>query len=134
MSAIVDFFKAVAGICQTTPLRPELWKVEGNRARVRVSRVPELQVPWGAVYLKGEGLSTPLLIIKKPDGGYLCAENRCTHMGRKLDPVPGKEILRCCSVSHSTFDLEGNNLGGPAGKPIVLLPVKEENGELTVEL
>ncbi len=134
MSAIVDFFRAIAGICQTASLSPELWRVEGSSARVQVSNVPELQAAGGAVYLKGTGLSTPILIVKKQDGGYLCAENRCTHMGRKLDPVPGKEVLRCCSVNHSTFDFEGNKLGGPASKPLSLLKSKEENGELVIEL
>lgn len=134
MSTIVDFLKAIAGICRTESLNPEFWSVQGSSARVRVSSVPELQAAGGAVYLKGTGLSAPILIVKKQDGGYLCAENRCTHMGRKLDPVPGKEVLRCCSVNHSTFDFEGNKLGGPASKPLTLLKSEIENGELIIRL
>lgn len=134
MSVIVDFFKAVAGICKTVPLSPDLWNISGAKARIKIGQVAELQSPGGAVYLKGKELTTPILIVRKQDGGFLCAENRCTHMGRKLDPVRGQEVIRCCSVSHSTFDFKGLVSRGPARKPLSLLRSRVENGDLVIEL
>jgi len=118
MSAIIDFLKSVAGICRTQPLSPDCWQLNGNKATVRVGDVAELQAPGGAVYLAGRGLKTPVLVVRDNNGNYLSFSNRCTHMGRKLDPVPGKQVLRCCSVNHSTYDFQGNNLTGPGKGPV----------------
>ncbi|MDQ7784432.1 MAG: Rieske 2Fe-2S domain-containing protein [Desulfomonilaceae bacterium] len=134
MSMIVDFFKAVAGICRTRPLDSDLWEVTDEKARVSVERVPELNDPGGAVYLAGKGLPGRVLIVARNDGGYVCAANRCTHASRRLDPIPGKETLRCCSVSHSTFDYEGNKLSGPARKPLKIYPWKLEGKELVIDV
>jgi nitrite reductase/ring-hydroxylating ferredoxin subunit len=134
MSVIVDFFKAVAGICQTEPLNPDLWEVTHDKARVKVGQVPELNRPGGAVYLTGKGLPERVLIVSRDDGGFVCAANRCTHMSRRLDPVPGEQTLRCCSVSHSTFDYQGNNLTGPTRKPLEVYDWKLEDKDLVIDV
>ena len=55
-------------------------------------------------------------------------------MGRKLDPVPGQDVLRCCSVGHSAFDYQGKVLGGSAKGPLTVYPTTMENGQLVVAL
>jgi cytochrome b6-f complex iron-sulfur subunit len=132
MSFVIDFFKALAGICETRPLSPTLWELQGNEVVVRIRDVPELQRQGGATYLQGKGLHTPVLIVRGDDGDYHCFSNRCTHMGRKLDPVQGKPELRCCSVSHSTFDFQGAKLSGPAKGPIQPYTSHVENDELVI--
>jgi cytochrome b6-f complex iron-sulfur subunit len=134
MSAILDFLKSVAGICETSRLGEQLWQTEGTTVRVRVDEAMELQEPLGAVYLKGKGLKRPILIVRDQEGELRCFLNRCTHAGRKLDPVPGEAALRCCSISHSTFDLDGRKLGGPAKGPIRVLQSDLSNGELVINL
>lgn len=132
MSVVVDFLKSFAGICEARPLSPDHWQLQGNRATVRIKDVPELHRPGGAVYLAGNGLDISVLIVRGDDGNYHCFSNRCTHMGRRLDPVKGKCELRCCSVTHSTFDSEGNNLSGPAKTPVQTYRSDVENAELVV--
>jgi cytochrome b6-f complex iron-sulfur subunit len=134
MSVITDFLKALAGICDTKPLSPDHWELQGNKAVVRIREVPELQGPGGAVYLRGKGLGTPVLIVRGDDGSYNCFSNRCTHMGRRLDPVKGKPVVRCCSVGHSTFDDQGSQLSGPARKPIQVYSSHVENDELVITI
>ncbi|MCA1962072.1 MAG: Rieske 2Fe-2S domain-containing protein [Desulfomonile sp.] len=124
MSAIVDFFKSIAGICRTKPLSPDCRQLDGNKATIRIGDAAELQAPGGAVYLAGKGLKTPVPVVRDDSGNYLSFSNRCTHMGRKLDPVPGKQVLRCCSVSHSTFDYNGGKLTGPAKKSVEVYPTE----------
>lgn len=132
MSVIVDFLKAVAGICRTKPLSPDCWHVDGNRITVSADGVPDLALPGGAVYLAGKGLKKPILVVRDDNGNYHSFSNRCTHAGRKLDPVPGKQVLRCCSVSHSTFDYRGNNLTGPGKKPIHVYRTELDGGNLVI--
>jgi nitrite reductase/ring-hydroxylating ferredoxin subunit len=132
MSFLIDFFKALAGICETNPLSEDHWELQENKVVVRVSDVPELQRQGGAVYLQGGGLGTPILVVRGGDDSYHCFENRCTHMGRRLDPVQGKAESRCCSVSHSTFDYQGAKLSGPAKGPIRPFASHVEGGELVI--
>lgn len=134
MSWISDFFKALAGICKTSPLGNQYWTLENSRITVELRGIPELKETGGAVYLSGNGLSKAILIMKDSDGNYLCIENKCTHMGRKLDPDSTGSALRCCSVSHSTFGLDGRKLSGPAKGPLKIFPHREDGGKLYIEL
>ncbi|MBI5571773.1 MAG: Rieske (2Fe-2S) protein [Desulfomonile tiedjei] len=134
MSWIVDLLKAFGGVCRTAALDATMWTVQGSQITVNLKDVPELQKPGGAVFLKGGALRTPVLVVKRPDDGYLCVENRCTHMGRKLDPEPDGTTLRCCSVSHSTFDYQGNELTGPAKGPIRVYPSQQVGSDLVISL
>ena len=135
MGKIGDFFKSVFGICETDELDPNLWQFEENSARIQVDKIPELQSPDGAIYLKGKGLKYPVLIVRTKDNGYLAFQNRCTHAGhRKVDPVKGESTLRCCSVNHSTYDYQGKRLSGPAKDGLKAYEVKVEDGELIVSL
>lgn len=134
MSFIVSFLKSLAGICRTKPLDPALWEVQGTRVTIAHKDVPEFQDPGGAVLLQGKGLRTPVLVVSTQDRGFLCVENRCTHMGRKLDPEPDGHTLRCCSVNHSTFDYQGNKLTGPAKGQIRVYPHEEIEGRLVVDV
>ncbi|MFH0959868.1 MAG: Rieske 2Fe-2S domain-containing protein [Pseudomonadota bacterium] len=132
MSVIGDFLRSIAGISQTRVLNPAYWQLCGNVITIKIDDVPELQRHGGAVCLQGNGLKEPVLVVCDNDGGYHSFSNKCTHFGRKLDPVPGQPVLRCCSVSHSTFDYLGNSLTGPAGKPIRVYRAELKNGDLTI--
>lgn len=134
MSRTVDFLKAVAGLCETRRLSHDLWQFEAGRVIVKLGEVEELQRPGGAVYLAGKGLKLPVLIVRNERGEYRCLANRCTHMRRRLDPVPGKPILRCCSVNHSTFDHTGQKLSGPGNKPLRTYRSEVRNGNLVISL
>ncbi len=49
---------------------------------------------------------------------------------RRLDPVPGTNTVQCCSVSKSTYDLDGTKVHGPAPDPINTYPVSVEGDKL----
>jgi len=135
MNRFLDFFKALAGVCRTRPLSFHAWRLDGKTARVSLADAGVPREPGEAVYLKGHGLKHPILILRTGDGAFLAVQNRCTHVGgRKLDPVPEQSLLRCCSVGHSTFDLDGSPVSGPAIKPLTIYPSEERDGELIVHL
>lgn len=136
MRRIINFIKAVLGICETKPLSQELWSVEeGKVARVKLGETAELQEKGMAVYLKGQGLDKPILLVRAEGDQYLAFSNRCTHgLHRRLDPMPGVASLRCCSLGHSTFDYEGNPISGPAKDPLTCYEVESSEGDLLVKL
>ena len=131
---VSGFFKSLLGICRTPELDPGKWSLSGNQIQVRLGEIPELKKPNGAVYLQAEGLDVPVLIVKGEDGRHLAFSNKCTHMGRKLDPVPGKETLRCCSLGHATYDFRGHVLSGPADNSIAVYEVTPQGDDLVIQL
>lgn len=130
----MSLIKAMLGICETKPLSGDLWSLEGNKVRVKLSQIPEPLQKGGAVYLKGGGLPKPILLLRTEDDRYLAFADRCTHFGRKLDPVPGEPVIRCCSVFHSTYDLEGKNISGAARRPLTRYAVEQSDGDLVITL
>jgi nitrite reductase/ring-hydroxylating ferredoxin subunit len=129
--ALIGFLKAILGICETPPLDAGLWTVEGNQLTVRLGEATALAPVGGAARLEGKGLASSVLIVHTGDH-YLAFENRCTHGGRKLDPVAGRDELRCCSVNHSRFDYQGNKLSGPAQGSLRRYAVEKRGEELVV--
>ncbi|MEE4112781.1 MAG: Rieske (2Fe-2S) protein, partial [Desulfobacteraceae bacterium] len=67
-------------------------------------------------------------------GDFHAFANRCTHMGRRIDILPGTDRIECCSVSKSTFDYGGQPLGGAAKKPLRVFTVTLSDNELTIQL
>ena len=132
--ALIGFFKAVLGICETPPLDAGLWTAEGKRVTIQLGGAAALAPAGGAARLEGKGLASSVLIVHAGGDEYLAFENRCTHSGRKLDPVEGKEELRCCSVNHSRFDYQGSKLSGPAKGPLKKYAVEKRDEELIVTL
>jgi Rieske Fe-S protein len=130
----MSIFKAILGICDTKPLSGNLWSLEENKVRVKLSQMPEPLQKGGAVYLKGGGLTQPVFLLRTEDDRYLAYEDRCTHFGRKLDPVPGEAKLRCCSLFHSTYDLDGKNITGAAKSPLTRYTVEQSDGDLIITM
>jgi len=131
----VSLIKAALGICETGPLDDSFWAVEDGKVRVKLDQMPAPLAKGGSTYLRGKGLSMPVFLMRSEDDQYLAFENRCSHFGhRKLDPVPGENKIRCCSVFHSTYDLDGNKLTGPAPNPLKRYTVEQSNGELVITL
>ena len=130
----MSIFKAIFGICQTKKLDNGLWQLDGDTIRIKIDQVSELAHSSGAVYLKGDGLEDPVLVLKNNEGEFMALKNKCTHGGRKIDPVPGENKLKCCSVNHSTFDNEGNVLSGPAKGPLTIYKVTKDGDSLVIKL
>ncbi len=134
MAGLAGIIKSILGICETKPLSPDLWSLEDGKVRVKVGQISELAEKGGAVYLAGQNLSKPILIVRTEGEQYLAFADRCTHFGRKLDPVPGEPLLCCCSLNHSTYDYEGKTVGGPAKKPLTGYSVDLVDGDLMITL
>jgi len=132
----MGLLKRIFGICATQPpADAACWEVKDGQVEVKLSRAPELSTPGGgAVRLEGKGLSKRLLVMRGEDGRYLAFHNKCTHAGRRIDPLPGTDRVRCCSVSKSTFDESGRVVSGPAKGPLTPFPVTEEGDALLIAI
>lgn len=127
------FFDGVKGIPETElPQIPGAWSYADDELILDLAKLPELESLGGAVRIEGEVLLTPVLVVLGEDGEYYAFENACTHAGRMIDPEAGTMTLKCCSLSGSSFDYQGEVLSGPAEGPLTSYPLTVEDGQLRV--
>ena len=130
-----NIFQRVLGICATRqPADEGCWKFEDGKIIVDLERAPELAERNGAVRLEKKNLPNRVLVIQGDDGRYYAFRNRCTHARRRLDPVPGKQQVQCCSVGKSTFEYRGKRVSGSAKKAVDTYAVTCESGKLVIAL
>lgn len=127
------FFNRVFGIPATgTPVNERCWSLRDGKIEIDLLLAPELSRSGGALRLEGGGLEDRVLVLKGDDGRFHAFKNRCRHMGRRLDPVPGTETVQCCSVSMSTYDYRGEPVYGPVKGPLEVYDVIEKKDGLVV--
>lgn len=128
-----NIFQRFLGICVTKPPSDEgCWTFENGKVVVDLSRAPELTEKGGAIRLESKGLPDRVLVIQGDDGEYYAFRNRCAHMKRRMDPIPGAKQVQCCSVGKSTFDYEGTRVSGSAKENIEPYAVTVEDGKLVI--
>ncbi len=129
----MKILKRILGICETRPPQDSgCWRMENDRILLDLNRARELKNPGGAIRLEGGELPERILIVHGADGRFHALKNRCTHMGRRIDPMPKGDALQCCSVSKSTFTVGGDLKNGPAKGALTEFPVKREGDTLEI--
>jgi nitrite reductase/ring-hydroxylating ferredoxin subunit len=131
----MGLLKRVLGICRTQPPTDrDCWKAGDGKIEVDLARAAELGQPGGAIRLEGGGLADRVLLLKADDGVFHAFVNKCSHAGRRLDPLPGEALVECCSVGKSRFDYTGERRSGSAKKAIKSLQVEAHEGKLIISL
>ncbi len=131
----MSLFKRIFGICETKlPKDMECWKYSDGKVELELVRLSELSTPGGAIRLEGKELPEKVLLIHGSDGNFYAFQNKCTHAGRRIDPLADSANIRCCSISKMTFDYEGKAVSGPVKKSLKTFQVKNEDGKLIILL
>lgn len=129
----MGLLKRIFGICETKPPSDaRCWRYSGGKIEIQLDRAPELSNRGGAIRLEGKELPERVLILNGDDGNFHAFKNKCTHMGRRIDPVNGHGAVQCCSLSKSTFNYTGEMISGPAKGPLTSFKVESEDGKLII--
>jgi cytochrome b6-f complex iron-sulfur subunit len=73
----------------------------------------------------------PIIIINRPEKGYIALSRVCTHLGCLVDYQKGTEVL-LCPCHGGKFDLDGNVISGPPPQPLPRLALKVEGNSLVI--
>lgn len=130
-----SLFQRILGKPMTTgPAVSDSWSYDNGVLEIDLNRMPELAGPWGAVALEDDGLPVPVLVFRDGEGLAHAVCNVCAHGGRRLDPVPGRDELTCCSLGRSTYTLDGTLISGAAEENILPFAVVEAGSTLQVTI
>ena len=130
----MGFIKRLLGICRTPLAEAGSWSYENGQIAIDLDRTPELAPLFGAVRLEAKPLPKRILVFKGADEQFHAVRNRCSHMGRRLDPLPDTRAIQCCSVSMSAYDYSGNVMSGPAKTAVEKLPVIQKENRLYISV
>ncbi len=84
--------------------------------------------------MEGKNLPERALVIHGDDDKFYAFRNRCRHMGRRLDPVPGTSTVQCSSVGKTTYAYDGKVLYGSAKEPVNTFDLQIDNGKMIITL
>jgi nitrite reductase/ring-hydroxylating ferredoxin subunit len=131
----MGLFARIFGICKTPhPKDSGCWIYADGKVDVALERAAELSLPGNGIRLEGKGLPQRILLFCGTDGNFYAFKNKCTHGGRRLDPVPGTEKVQCCSVFGSVFAYTGEKVSGPAKGPLTNFPVEKRENRLIIRV
>lgn len=131
----MGIFSRLFGICKTQPpADASCWSVTGNSVVIDLTKAAELKPKGGAIRLEGNGLPMRVLVVHGEDGQLHAFHNKCTHAGRRIDPLPGDEKIECCSVGKSTWDYDGKLISGSAKDELTCFAVTSEDDKATINL
>ena len=129
-----NIFQRLLGRPATSlPENNDFWSFSGGKIILDLNQVPALAQQGGAIRLEGD-FPGKVLVVHGEDGQYHAFENKCTHMGRCVDPVPGTKTVQCCSIGTSTYNLDGSVISGPAPEVLKTYPLAAANGKLVIEI
>lgn len=74
-----------------------------------------------------------LIIVHDEFGEFHALERLCTHGGRSLSYIKGRNLLQCNNFNHSTFSLSGEVYNGPAPKAIRSFQVDQRENSITIK-
>lgn len=116
------------------PIAPQgSFRFEGGTLILDLAQTPSLTPIGGAVIIKS-ALRDSIIVVQESEGVFYALANKCSHRSKELDYQAAQNRLRCASLGHSTFDLKGNVLSGPAKKPIPSYPVTQNGNLLRIDI
>jgi thiosulfate dehydrogenase [quinone] large subunit len=123
-------------ISDTPPAPAGSYRVQDGRVFVALSKVRTLLSVGEAVKLTLEnvnGSERKVIVVRLSEEDYRAFADACTHNGRELNYLHRKGLLACCGRG-SRFDLAGHVIQGPAEEALPRYPVRQEGGELVIEI
>jgi cytochrome b6-f complex iron-sulfur subunit len=73
----------------------------------------------------------PVVVINRPDKGFIAFSRVCTHLGCLVDYNERKHVF-LCPCHAGVFDIEGNVVSGPPPKAMNVLPLRIEGGNIII--
>jgi len=130
-----NFFQRLLGLPATSkPLNEDCWKFSDSKLEIDLNSAKELGNAGGAIRIESKELPAKILVFHGTDDKYYAFNNKCTHMGRRIDPVPGTKTIQCCSIGKTLYDYDGKAKAGLGKGKLRQYPVEKSLDKLVIHL
>jgi len=99
-------------------------------SRLKISAGKRTGYSPGTIRMIREG-KTALFVRETPSGQIRSFSAKCTHLGCIVELREDEQRIRC-NCHGSIYDLDGNNIAGPAPRPLPPYRVEIRDGEVIV--
>lgn len=104
---------ASAPLCCVTPaVPPEAFKYRNNTILLSLDLVTELRRTGEARAVVDLSRKVNLLVAHTQDGEFIALNRSCTHGGAQCTYNHRRKTVRCTSLNHAEYDLQGTLLHG----------------------
>ena len=125
----------VAPLCCTTPAAPpESVSFEGATLVLDLRRIPDLRAVGSACAVFDAARKVNVIVARPEARRYVAIDRSCTHGGAQCAYVHRRRRLRCTSVNHAEFELDGTLLHGRTHGNLRAYPVRLDGTRLRIAL
>ncbi len=96
----------------------------GDEVRFSARSFPAIGQLGGSIVVEVSGMEDKVLVFRRPDGSLAALSMTCTHLGCDV-AYKGDRDRIVCPCHGSMYDAQGDNLKGPARKPLKVFSVSE---------
>ena len=100
---------------------------------INLESYPELKTPGGYLPVAEMTSDLRLIVLHSLEGQYLALSMSCTHQGADVELTKDKTGL-VCPLHNSTFNLQGERMGGPARRNLATFDVVQNGSVLSIQL
>jgi nitrite reductase/ring-hydroxylating ferredoxin subunit len=98
--------------CVSLPLPSRSFQARAGSITVDLEQAPELRRAGASFSVVDESRKINIIVIHAAPDRYVAMDRSCTHGGAQCTYNAKRQTVRCTSLNHAEFDLEGRLLHG----------------------
>lgn len=131
-------FLAAAGLaplcCVSRPAEEGSWLVSSGVLKIDLARESGLRKVGEARTVVDSSRKLNIIVVQHRKGQWAAVDRTCTHGGAMCAYQQRSQTIRCTSLNHAEYTLEGRLLHGRTHGDLRSYPVSERTGSLEIGL
>ncbi len=120
--------------CTTAALPADSFIVGNGEITVSLARAPQLRRVGTAFAVVDRGRQLNLILIHAERDRYVAMDRSCTHGGAQCTYNPKRHTVRCTSLNHAEYDMQGVLLHGRTHGNLRTYPARTSGSTVVIEL
>jgi nitrite reductase/ring-hydroxylating ferredoxin subunit len=130
-----EFLAAAGSLCCATPgAQSGSWVIQQGVLRIDLARETGLRRTGEARAVVDLERKLNIIVVQHEKGRWAALDRACTHGGAMCAYQKRSRTLRCTSLNHAEFTLEGRLLHGRTHGDLRRYPVRARGGWLEIDL
>jgi Rieske Fe-S protein len=124
----------ITKVGNTPAIDPASFTFSNGILNIDLEKETTLAMVGGSVKIRHTDIPEGIIIAHVEQNQFEIASLLCTHRGVEVEYDPEKKNFTCASLGSSTFTLDGDNIKGPADKPLRAYDADLNDSRLVIRL